>query len=232
MTQREGRFAPTNEVNACVDRSVASTRPRAVEWPNAGFVDLAEYIPGLAVEARYATCHNLTGHPLAGYRAQKALARVEAAQALRCAFALAQQLGYGMLVYDAYRPQKAVDDFVRWSEAAEDGVTRQEFYPALEKTQLFPLGYIARRSGHSRGATIDLTLTKDGVPVDMGGGFDLMDERSHHNAPGLTCEQEENRRRLCAIMAYAGFAPYECEWWHYRLMKEPCPDTYFDFDIE
>ena len=196
-----------------------------------GFVDLAEYIPGLAVEARYATHHNLTGHPLAGYRAQKALARVEAAQALRCAFALAQQLGYGMLIYDAYRPQKAVDDFVRWSQQPEDDLTRAEFYPALEKTQLFPLGYIARKSGHSRGSTIDLTLTRDGVPVDMGGGFDLMDERSHHNAPGLTAEQEHNRRMLCAVMGYAGFAPYECEWWHYRLMKEPYPDCYFDFDI-
>lgn len=198
----------------------------------AGFVDLAVYVPGAAVEVRYATSHNLTGHPLDGYRAGKALATVEAAEALRRAYALAQQLGYGMLIYDAYRPQKAVDDFVRWSEAAEDGRTKGEFYPALEKTQLFPLGYIARKSGHSRGSTIDLTLTKDGVPVDMGGGFDLMDERSHHNAPGLTPEQEANRRKLCAIMAYAGFAPYECEWWHYRLMKEPYPETYFDFDIE
>lgn len=197
-----------------------------------GFVDLAQYLPGLAVEARYATCENLTGHPLAGYRAEKALATVEAAQALRKAFDLARELGYGMLVYDAYRPQKAVDDFVRWSEAPEDGLTKARYYPALEKTRLFPLGYIARKSGHSRGSTIDLTLTKDGVAVDMGGGFDLMDEQSHHNAPGLTPEQEENRRRLCAIMGYAGFAPYECEWWHYRLMKEPCPDTYFDFDIE
>lgn len=197
-----------------------------------GFVDLAAYLPGIAVDARYATCRNLTGCPLDGYRAQKALATAEAAEALRKAFALAQQLGYGMLVYDAYRPQKAVDNFVRWSEAPEDGLTKVEYYPALEKTQLFPLGYIARKSGHSRGSTIDLTLTKNGVPVDMGGGFDLMDEHSHHNAPGLTREQEENRRRLCAIMGYAGFAPYECEWWHYRLMKEPYPDTYFDFDIE
>ena len=126
-----------------------------------GFVDLAEYLPGLAVEARYATAENLTGHPLAGYRAEKALATVEAAQALRIAFDLARELGYGMMVYDAYRPQKAVDDFVRWSEAPEDGLTKARYYPALEKTRLFPLGYIARKSGHSRGSTIDLTLTKD-----------------------------------------------------------------------
>lgn len=196
-----------------------------------GFVDLAQAVPGVTTEIRYATAHNLTGHPLAGYLAEKAIATREAASALNLAFDLAKQLGYGMLIYDAYRPQKAVDDFIRWSEKPEDNLTRAEFYPEQDKTRLFDLGYIARRSGHSRGSTIDLTLTKDGVPVDMGGGFDLMDQRSHHNAPGLTAEQQRNRRVLCAMMAYAGFAPYECEWWHYRLMKEPYPDKYFNFDI-
>ena len=196
------------------------------------FVDLTEAVPGVLAEVRYATCHNLTGHPLAGYTAPRALATREAAQALSVAFAQAQRLGYGMLVYDAYRPQKAVDDFVRWSRLPEDGATREEFYPHLDKGQLFPQGYIALRSGHSRGSTIDLTLTDaSGRPVDMGGGFDLMDVRSHHNAPGMTAEQERHRRTLCALMAYAGFAPYECEWWHYRLMKEPYPDEAFDFDI-
>ena len=196
------------------------------------FVDLTEAVPGVQAEVRYATCHNLTGHPLSGYAAPRALATREAAQALAVAYEQAQRLGYGMLVYDAYRPQKAVDDFVRWSRLPEDGTTRAEFYPRLDKGQLFPLGYIALRSGHSRGSTIDLTLTDaSGRPVDMGGGFDLMDERSHHNAPGLTAEQERHRRTLCALMAYAGFAPYECEWWHYRLMKEPYPDEAFDFDI-
>ena len=197
-----------------------------------GFVDLTEAVPGVLTEVRYATGHNLTGHPLAGYTAPRALATREAAQALAVAFAQARRLGYGMLVYDAYRPQKAVDDFVRWSRLPGDGKTREEFYPHLDKGQLFPQGYIALRSGHSRGSTIDLTLTDAaGRPVDMGGGFDLMDERSHHNAPGLTAEQERHRRTLCALMAYAGFAPYECEWWHYRLMKEPYPDEAFDFDI-
>lgn len=197
-----------------------------------GFVDLAQHIPGLAAEVRYATKDNLAGHPLAGYRARKALATVQAADALALAFSRAKTMGYGMLVYDAYRPQKAVDDLLRWSQQPEDGLTKAAFYPALDKTALFPLGYIAGKSGHSRGSTIDLTLTRDGAPVDMGGTFDLMDVRSHHNAPGLTAEQMQNRRILCGLMAYAGFAPYECEWWHYRLMKEPYPETYFDFDIE
>lgn len=196
-----------------------------------GFVDLAQAVPGVLTDIRYATAHNLTGHPLAGYAAGKAIATAEAAQALACAYRQAQALGFGMLIYDAYRPEKAVDDFVAWSMQPEDGATRAEFYPALDKAQLFLLGYIARKSGHSRGSTIDLTLTKDGIPADMGGHFDLMDERSHHNAPGLTEEQRRHRSILCAVMAYAGFAPYENEWWHYRLMKEPYPQEYFNFDI-
>lgn len=197
-----------------------------------GFIDLQEAIPGLAAEVRYATPHNLTGHPLAGYRAGRALATREAAEALRRAFAHARKLGYGMLVYDAYRPQKAVDDFVAWSQLPEDGKTKAEFYPELEKTQLFPMGYIARKSGHTRGSTIDLTLTDaKGVPLDMGSCFDRMSDISHHGVVGLTPVQEERRAILRGIMAYAGFAPYENEWWHYRLMGEPYPDTYFDFDI-
>ena len=197
-----------------------------------GFVDLAQAVPGIAVEIRYATAHNLTGHPLAGYCAGKAVATVEAARALQTAYTLAQRLGYGMLIYDAYRPQKAVNDFVIWSQQPESGETKAEFYPALEKADLFPMGYIAEKSGHSRGSTIDLTLTDgQGQPLDMGTAFDFMGEESHHNAPSATKEQAKNRVALRAIMAYAGFAPYENEWWHYRLMKEPYPQTYFDFDI-
>lgn len=196
------------------------------------FVDLAEVVPGIRTEIRYATRHNLTGHPLAGYLAPKALATREAAAALKKAFAAARSLGYGMLIYDAYRPQKAVNDFVAWSNRPEDGLTKAEFYPSLDKQDLFPLGYIAEKSGHSRGSTIDLTLTdSSGVPLDMGTSFDLMDDRSHHNAFGITEEQGRRRAILCAVMAYAGFAPYENEWWHYRLMQESYPESYFDFNI-
>lgn len=197
-----------------------------------GFVDLGAYISGIAVDARYATAHNLTGHPLAGYRAEKAFCTVEAANALAKAAEVFRQMGYGVLIYDAYRPQKAVDDFVAWSQEPENFATKAEFYPALEKTDLFPMGYIARKSGHTRGSTIDLTLTKGGVPIDMGTCFDLMDDLSHHSAAGVTEAQEQNRALLRSVMCWAGFAPYENEWWHYRLMTEPYPDTYFDFDIE
>ena len=197
-----------------------------------GFVDLQEAVPGVAAEIRYATAHNLTGHPLAGYLAGRAIATREAAAALAIASEQAARLGFGLLIYDAYRPQKAVSDFVTWSGEEENGQTKGEFYPALEKSELFPQGYIARRSGHSRGSTIDLTLTRGGEPVDMGTCFDRMGMESHHSFRDLTPEQLEHRAVLRAIMAYAGFAPYECEWWHYSLMDEPYPETYFDFDIE
>lgn len=196
-----------------------------------GFVDLLQAIPELQVEIRYATAHNLTGRPLDGYEAEKAVGTVQMAQALQKAFAMAKKLGYGMRVYDAYRPQRAVDHFVRWSQTPEDGLTKQEFYPALEKADLFPQGYIARKSGHSRGSVVDLTLTKDGQPVEMGTAFDFMDERSHHPNTEVSQEAQYHRAVLRAIMAYAGFAPYHAEWWHYLLMEEPYPDTYFDFVI-
>lgn len=198
-----------------------------------GFVDLAEAIPGVRADIRYATARNLTGHPLAGYLAPKALATREAAAALSVAFEEARRRGYGMLIYDAYRPQKAVLDFVRWSQEPETNATKAEFYPELEKGMLFPLGYIAERSGHSRGSTVDLTLTDGaGAPLDMGTDFDFMGDKSHHGAAGLTEAQTSNRELLRAIMTAAGFAPYENEWWHYRLTGEPYPDTYFDFDIK
>ena len=198
-----------------------------------GFVDLSEALPGIRTDIRYATANNLTGHPLAGYLAPRALATREAAAALSAAFQETRRLGYGMLIYDAYRPQKAVLDFVRWSQEPETGATKAAFYPELEKERLFPLGYIAERSGHSRGSTIDLTLTDGaGMTLDMGTDFDFMSERSHHGAAGLTDRQMGNRALLRAIMTGAGFAPYENEWWHYRLEDEPYPDTYFDFDIK
>ena len=195
------------------------------------FVDIQALIPEIQTDIRYAAAHNLTGHPLAGYEAPRALLTRPAIEALQAAHRLAASLGYGMLVYDAYRPCRAVQDFVRWASLPEDGRTKAEFYPSLSKESLFPLGYIAHRSGHSRGSTVDLTLTIDGGPLEMGTCFDRMDPLSHHNAPGLSQLQRHNRALLRGIMAYAGFEPYEAEWWHYRLMDEHYPDTYFDFSI-
>lgn len=191
-----------------------------------GFCDLGKEIPELIVDIRYATPHNLTGHPLNGYAAGKAIGTRELCRAMANACRLAG--GRRFRVFDAYRPQRAVTDFAQWALLPEDGKTKAEFYPALEKTALFPLGYIALKSGHSRGSTIDLTLEG----LDMGTAFDLMDDRSHHGASGLTPEQTRNRELLKSIMTEAGFEPYANEWWHYRLMDEPFPDTYFDFVID
>lgn len=198
-----------------------------------GFVSLSEMYPSLVLDIRYATPHNLTGEPLDGYRAAKAVATAEAALCLGKAMDSLQAQGYGLMIFDAYRPQKAVDHFRRWSQQPEDGRTKAEFYPDLDKTQLFPLGYIALRSGHSRGSTIDLTLTDGaGLPLDMGSNFDFMGDRSHHGYPHLPQEVLARRKLLRSAMEKAGFSAYENEWWHYRLASEPYPDTYFDFDIE
>ena len=129
-----------------------------------GFVSLKDMFPALMLDIRYATPHNLTGEPLDGYLSPKALSTLEAAQALGVALRALEKHGYGLCIFDAYRPQKAVNHFLRWSQASEDGQTKAEFYPGLDKRELFPLGYIALRSGHSRGSTIDLTLTENGVP--------------------------------------------------------------------
>lgn len=197
------------------------------------FVSLTEMYPSLRLDLRYATARNLTGAPLAGYRAVRALLTRRAAEALGKALHALESQGYGLLVYDAYRPQKAVENFVQWSLLPEDGRTRADYYPGLEKQELFPQGYIARRSGHSRGSTIDLTLTDAaGIPLEMGSTFDFMDERSHHSCTALPAQVLARRRLLRETMEQAGFLAYENEWWHYRLADEPYPDTYFDFDIE
>ena len=196
-----------------------------------GFVYLDEAAPGICWDAKYATEDNFTGQIVSGYRSNRIALSQEAAQGLIEAQALAREKGYQLLIWDAARPQRAVDCFVAWSEAPEDLKTKAAHYPRLEKSQLFG-EYIAKRSGHSRGGAVDLTLlTLDGEELDMGGGFDLMDERSHHGAKGITKAQTRNRNTLKAIMEEAGFKPYASEWWHYSLTDEPYPKTYFDFVI-
>lgn len=198
-----------------------------------GFVYLDEAVSGVLWDAKYAGGDNFTGAPVDGYRVNRVVGTKELAGALLRARDLARKKGYRLLLWDAYRPQRAVDCFVRWCAAPEDGRTKDRHYPSIGRTELIPLGYIAAKSGHSRGSTIDLTLTDEaGNPVDMGGIFDFMDERSHHGCPSVAPEQADNRETLRAIMLEAGFTDYKNEWWHYRLRNEPYPDTYFDFVIE
>ena len=173
------------------------------------------------------------GRPAAGYEAPLVVVTKEAAQRLEKAAAVFRDKGYLMKFYDSYRPQRAVDDFMRWGADAEDDRRKPVHYPNVEKGMVIELGYIARHSGHTRGCAVDLTLVDASTmqELDMGSIFDFMDERSHHGAPGLSPLQEENRRLLCEVMCANGFRRYESEWWHYAVTPEPYPDTYFDFPI-
>ena len=198
-----------------------------------GFVFLDEVLRGVRWDAKYATWDNFTGTPVEGYEVNRIVGSAALAVALLEAQTRAAALGYGVLLWDGYRPQRAVDRFLQWSTQPEDGRTKPRFYPNIDRPQMFSQGYVARRSGHSRGSAVDLTLYRldTGDVLAMGGGHDLMDARSHHGASGVSDAEAENRRSLCSVMEASGFAPYEREWWHYVLRDEPYPDTYFDFPI-
>lgn len=173
------------------------------------------------------------GRPAAGYEVPLVVVTKEAAERLVKAAAVFREKGYLLKFYDSYRPQRAVDDFMRWGEDAEDDRRKPVHYPNVEKKMVIELGYIARHSGHTRGCAVDLTLVDASTmqELDMGSIFDFMDERSHHGAAGLSPLQEANRRLLCDVMCANGFRKYESEWWHYAVTPEPYPDTYFDFPI-
>lgn len=195
------------------------------------FVD--EFVPGIRWDAKYATWDNFTGKPVDGYHANRIVGTRALCAALDRAREKAASLGFGLLVWDGYRPQRAVDCFMRWSRLPEDGRTKLRHYPNINRPEMFEQGYVAAKSGHSRGGTVDLTLyvlaTDELSP--MGGGHDLMDAVSHHGAAGIKRVEASNRQILRSIMEDCGFASYDCEWWHYTLRHEPYPDTYFDFPI-
>ena len=199
-----------------------------------GFVVLAEAVPDVILEIRYYSTYNFTGERVDGYEAPIALITKEAAEALKAASDDCVGRGYRLKVYDAYRPQRAVAHFVRWAADQEDTRMKQPFYPELDKSVLFEQGYIAERSGHSRGSTVDLTLfdMRTGKEVDMGGTFDWFGERSHPDCQDVTGEQFANRMMLREIMVAHGFRPLAEEWWHFTLENEPYPDTYFDFPVK
>jgi D-alanyl-D-alanine dipeptidase len=200
---------------------------------NDDFVFLDEVVSGIRWDAKYATWDNFTGKPVDGYVANRIVGTRALGAALENAQEKAASLGFGLLVWDGYRPQRAVDCFLRWSEQPEDGRTKLRHYPNIGRVEMFEKGYVAAKSGHSRGSTVDLTLyhlaTAELVP--MGGDHDLMDLVSHHGATGITQVEARNRQYLCSVMEDCGFRPYEYEWWHYSLKDEPYPDTYFDFPI-
>ncbi|GAA1161633.1 D-Ala-D-Ala dipeptidase VanX-Sc [Kribbella jejuensis] len=192
-----------------------------------------EFATGIRWDAKYATWDNFIGRPVDGYLANRIVGTRSLCAALERAQEKAAPRGFGLLLWDGYRPQRAVDNFVRWSELPEDGRTKPRYYPNLERTDMFTQGYVATRSGHTRGSAVDLTLyhLDTGELADMGGDHDLMDPISRHGAPGVTAKQAQNRETLASVMEAAGFERYECEWWHYKLRDEPYPNTYFDIPI-
>ena len=200
---------------------------------SAGFVLLADYVPHIVQEIRYYSTYNFIGERIDGYEAPCALLTKETARALKAASNELFVQGYRLKVFDAYRPACAVKQFVLWGIEDTDIRMKPYFYPDLPKQELFLRGYIAKQSSHSRGSAVDLTLLdmKTGKEVDMGSPFDLFSEVSHPDYRGITPEQYENRMLLQKVMVRNGFAPIDCEWWHFCLKDEPYPDTYFTFPV-
>mgnify|MGYP000923227722 FL=1 len=198
-----------------------------------GFVYVTDVIPTALLEIRYSAEDNFVGAVIEGYEAPKAILTREAAQALKKAADKLYEQGYRIKIFDAYRPQRAVNHFIRWAQDPDDTKMKDKYYPDVDKADLFKLSYLAKRSGHSRGSTVDLTLVdiSTGEELDMGSGFDYLGEISHHGSPLITPEQEKNRNILKDAMVEAGFKPHPKEWWHYGLIDEPYPDTYFDFPV-
>ena len=202
----------------------------------AGLVDIRSLVPDIEEDIRYAGDDNFVGRRIDGYGAARCYLLRDAAEALRQVETAARSRGMRLKLFDCYRPARAVRHFVRWARDLGDQRTKPVHYPSLDKRQL--LGdYIAPVSGHSRGATVDLTLMRCApgggcVPLDMGTDFDFFDPRANTDSPLVTADQRRNRQLLKAAMAGAGFGNYAQEWWHYTLAPEPSPARIFDVPIE
>ncbi|MCM3748622.1 M15 family metallopeptidase [Paenibacillus pasadenensis] len=214
-----------------------SPKPQPVQKKNklpSGFVYLDEVIPNAQYEIRYFGEHNFVGRKINGYNAPLAIMTKQAAAALKEVQQWLALKGYGLKIFDAYRPAKAVQQFVAWSKDPKDQKMKKEFYPQVDKSKTFKLGYISSRSGHSRGSTVDLTLysLKTGKEVDMGSPYDFFGDISSHGTKKIGKEQALARSVLKRAMERSGFEAYSKEWWHYTLEKEPYPKRYFDFNVE
>ena len=206
---------------------------KIVTMDPSAFVLLADYVPAIIQEIRYYSTYNFIGDRIDGYEEPCAILTMEAARALKSVSNEMNVMGYRLKVFDAYRPAAAVKHFVLWGLEDTDIRMKPFFYPDLDKEELFMRGYIASRSSHSRGSTVDLTLfdMRTGKELDMGSPFDYFSEVSHPDYTGITKEQYENRMLLRNAMIRNGFEPYDCEWWHFTLRDEPFPDTYFEFPV-
>jgi D-alanyl-D-alanine dipeptidase len=207
---------------------------------------------------RYLTNHDFMGRRVPGYRENVCLLTRQAADAVKRVQTAVRAQGYTLKVYDCYRPQRSVDAFVKWGKDLSDQRMKREFYPRVAKKVVFKEGYIATKSGHSRGSTLDLTLVK--LParrqerysrgdrlrdcaaparrrfrdnsIDMGTGYDCFDPLAHPFNARVRGKQRANRLKLREPMIAAGFKGLPTEWWHFTLKDEPYPDTFFDFPVE
>lgn len=201
------------------------------EWmKEKGFVFLDEILDNAIYEPRYHSNNNFVGQQVDGYHTDRLVLTKQAAKALKKAEITFANMGYGLKIFDTYRPQQAVNHFIRWSKDVNDTLTKAIFYPEQDKRNLFQLGYISTRSGHSRGSTIDLTLyhLDSGEDVDMGGPYDFFGEISHHIYDKISAHQKKHRYLLKSTLSECGFRAYSKEWWHYTLRNEPYPKTFFD----
>jgi D-alanyl-D-alanine dipeptidase len=229
----------------------------ACSEPFPGFVYLADIASGIVQDIRYAGSHNFVGRSIAGYEAAECVLTQKAARALANAQAQLAAKKLSLIVWDCYRPERAVADFVSWSKIAADTRMKAEFYPRTDKSKFFALGYIASRSGHSRGSTIDLGIVPDRVSapppfdpaaalrsciagrgerfddhtIDFGTGYDCFDERASTHHPGIGKDALANRLLLQTTMERSGFRPYAKEWWHFELIDEPFRNRSFDFPV-
>jgi len=224
MSKKEERGDWMNVSTACV--------PKKNELPE-GFVYLDEWIEDCIIDAKYAGTDNFMGRAAAGYGQPLVVASREVAEGCVKAAGLLRQKGYLLKVFDSFRPKRAVEDFCRWGEDVSDQRRKPIHYPYIDKAKMFDDGYIVRQSAHSRGCAVDLTLVdrKTYQELDMGAIFDFMDPRSSPGCTEITSQQYQNRMLLREAMVASGFEPYAAEYWHFSIVPEPYPDTYFDFPI-
>lgn len=214
---------------------IASANRLGTSLPK-GFTYLDSVAPSIQQEIRYFTSYNFVGERIVGYLAPRCILTIAAAEALKRVQAELEPFGLGLKVYDCYRPQRAVNHFIRWAHDLRDIKMKADFYPDVDKKNLFKFGYIAARSSHSRGSTADLTIVTTAEEggkraIDMGTGFDLFSPKSWPTSLALNGDQRVHRLLLRELMINEGFAPYPQEWWHFTLRNEPFPDTYFDFPV-
>lgn len=220
-----------------------------------GFVYLHDYVENFEFSLRYFGEDNFVGAKIDGYEREVVIVTKETAIALSKVQLQVNSDGFNLVVYDSYRPQRAVNHFIRWTEDETDQKTKSWFYPNIEKSKIFELGYLSKRSGHSRGSTIDLSLIEqnknlhkiaahsrklldnseitflDDGSLDMGSSFDLLDSASHYENNLISDKHKARRNYLKDTMVKHGFKPYSKEWWHFTLENEPFPDTFFDFPV-